>query len=174
MSDTATTMERDPVAQMGVQSEGEYTETKKERRIFTSYLFRNQSNSNVVFSQEPPSPPPTFGAVRRPARVARMLALAHHLQQAIDNGEIQDRAALARKFGLTRARITHLLNLTLLAPDIQEQVLTLEAVDGLEPTSERALRDVSCAVEWEEQRRRWGDVCLSTDRLVLRKIGGRF
>jgi len=56
---------------------------------------------------------------------------------------------------LDRARVTPLLNLTLLAPDIQEKVLVLEAIDGLEPTSERALREVSWATEWEEQRRRW-------------------
>jgi hypothetical protein len=86
----------------------------------------------------------------------------------------RDRAEVARRFGLSRARVTQLLNLTLLAPDIQERVLALEAVDGLEPTSERALREVSCAVEWEEQRRWWGDVCWSTDRLVLRKIRSSF
>ena len=154
MSDTAATVEGSPVANVGAQ--GEDTEAKKEKRIFTSYLFRNRNNSNVVFCQEPPSPPPTFEPVRRPARVARLLALAHHLQRAIDNGEIQDRAALARKYGITRARVTQLLNLTLLAPDIQEQVLALEAVDGLEPTSERALRELSLLVEWVEQRRRWG------------------
>lgn len=124
--------------------------------VFTSHFFRARKGADVVFSQEPPPPPPE--TVRRPARVARMLALAHRLQRAIDRGEIQDRATLARQYGLTRARVTQLLNLTLLAPDIQEQVLALEAVDGLEPTSERALREVSWAMEWEEQRRRWNDL----------------
>jgi hypothetical protein len=33
--------------------------------------------------------------------------------------------------------VTQLLDLTLLAPDIQEAVLALEAVDGVEPMSER-------------------------------------
>lgn len=92
---------------------------------------------------------------RRPARVARMLALAHRLQRAIDSGEIQDRATLARQYGLTRARVTQLLNLTLLAPDLQEQVLGLEAVDGLEPLTERGIRVVAAQASWEEQRRRW-------------------
>jgi hypothetical protein len=132
--------------------EGEDTEAKKGKRIFTSYLFRGRKGSGVAFSQEPPPPPPE--TVRRPARVARMLALAHRLQSAIKNGEYQDRAELARQFDLTRARITQLLNLTLLAPDLQEQVLDLEAIDGLEPTSERALRGVTGLVNWGEQRKR--------------------
>jgi hypothetical protein len=149
MSDATPAAARDTDADVGPQGEDD---TKKGTRIFTTHFFRARKGADVVFSQQPPPPPKT---VRRPARVARMLALAHRLQQAIDSGEIEDRATLARRFGITRARVTQLLNLTLLAPDIQEQVLALEAVDGLEPTSERALREVSWAMEWEEQRRRW-------------------
>ena len=80
---------------------------------------------------------------------------SHKLARDLLPEEIQDRAALARQYGLTRARITQLLNLTLLAPDIQEEVLHLEAVDGLEPTSERTLRKVVRAIDWGEHRRRW-------------------
>ena len=128
-------------------------------RIFTSYLFRGRDGKSVAFRDEPPPPPPE--PIRRPARVARMLALAHRLERAIERGDYTDRADLARQFGLTRARITQLLNLTLLAPDIQEAVLALEALDGVQPTSERALREVCWATDWQEQRERWGQV-LST------------
>jgi hypothetical protein len=38
------------------------------------------------------------------------------------------------------------------APDLQQAVLALEAVDGAEPTSERALRAVAHAGSWLEQR----------------------
>ena len=44
------------------------------------------------------------------------------------------------------------MDLLLLAPDIQEQVLAMKAVDGVEPIGERALRDVLHAGTWEEQR----------------------
>jgi predicted XRE-type DNA-binding protein len=88
-------------------------------------------------------------AVRRPARVAIMLALAHKIQQAIDRGAVSDRAEVARKLGLTRARVTQLLDLTLLAPNIQERILFAESVDGLETTCERTLRAVARAVSWK-------------------------
>jgi hypothetical protein len=84
-----------------------------------------------------------------------MLALAHHLQNAIDRGLVADRAAVARKLGLTRARATQLLDLLLLAPDLQEAVLALEAVDGVEPMAERSLRAVAHAGAWGEQRVAW-------------------
>jgi hypothetical protein len=82
-----------------------------------------------------------------------MLALAHKIQQAIDAGTVSDRAEVARRLGFTRARVTHLMDLTLLAPDLQERVLGLEAVDGVEPISERELRKVAHARTWDEQRR---------------------
>jgi hypothetical protein len=93
--------------------------------------------------------------VRRPAKVARHLALAHHLQAAIERGLVADQAALARKLGLTRARVTQLFDLLMLAADLQEQVLALEAVDGAEPMAERTLRVVAHAGTWAEQRAAW-------------------
>ncbi|MDC0679386.1 hypothetical protein [Sorangium atrum] len=81
-----------------------------------------------------------------------MLALAHHLQSHIDPGLAQDRAAVARKLGLTRAWVTQILNLLMLAPDIQQAALVLEAVDGFEPVAERTLRGVPHAGTWAAQR----------------------
>ena len=129
------------------------TKTPSDRHILTGTLFRRRS-SRVTLAETPPPPKPE--PVRRPAKVARMLALAHHLQSAIDRGLVADRAAVARKLGLTRARVTQLLDLLLLAPDLQLAVLALEAVDGAEPMSERALRAVAHAGSWVEQRAAWG------------------
>ena len=72
--------------------------------------------------------------------MTRMLALAHYLQAAIERGLVADQAAVARKLGLTRARVTQLFYLLMLAADLQEQVLALEAVDGAEPMAGRTLR----------------------------------
>ncbi|MCC6528337.1 MAG: hypothetical protein IT373_37175 [Polyangiaceae bacterium] len=53
------------------------TETPSDRHILTGTLFWRRS-SRVTLSETPPLPKPE--PVRRPAKVARMLALAHHLQ----------------------------------------------------------------------------------------------
>ena len=50
-------------------------------------------------------------------------ALATPVQEAIDKGIVEDRAPVARSLGFTRARVTQLLDLLLLAPYLQEQVL---------------------------------------------------
>jgi len=85
-----------------------------------------------------------------------MLALAHRLQRAIDAGDYKDRAEVARQLALTRARVTQILDLLLLAPDIQEQIIFLERVDGREPVSERRLRNVVRCPNWDDQRSVWG------------------
>jgi len=99
--------------------------------------------------------PPQRDPARRPSRVARMLALAHHVQRAIDSGTVADRAAMAAELRLTRARVTQLLDLLLLAPDIQEAILSVEAVDGVEPFGERHLRPLTRCRSWADQRERW-------------------
>ena len=92
---------------------------------------------------------------RRPARVARMLSLAHHLQNALDQGSARNRAVVARRLGIAESRLSQVLNLLSLAPDIQLSVLQMEAVDGVEPTNEKALRKIAANVRWEEQRKQW-------------------
>ncbi|HYM98031.1 MAG TPA: hypothetical protein VET26_12075, partial [Candidatus Sulfotelmatobacter sp.] len=93
-------------------------------------------------------------AVRRyPARIARQLALAHALQHRVDTGEFADYADMARALGFTRARVTQIMDLLLLAADIQEEILFLEIAPGAQPISERRLRDqVLTSLDWREQR----------------------
>ena len=70
----------------------------------------------------------TQAATGRVPRVARMLALAHEIDRLIRAGELRDLADAARAMGLTRARVTQIANLLLLAPAIQEAILELPPV----------------------------------------------
>lgn len=93
---------------------------------------------------------------RYPARIARQLALAHALRRRLERGEFADFADMARQLGFTRARITQLMDLLLLAPEVQEEILFLELPPGAQPVSERGLREaVLGTIDWQEQRRRW-------------------
>lgn len=92
---------------------------------------------------------------RYPARIARQLALAHALQRRVDAGEFADYATMSRALGLTRARITQLMDLLLLAPDIQEEILFMQAEPGEQPIAERTLRTVVQSLDWPGQRVRW-------------------
>jgi len=104
-----------------------------EGRVFTARLYRARKGCRVTLSTSPPPPRPVHVPVRRPARIAIMLALAHKLQQAIDEGKVKHGAEVARRLGVSRARVAQILELALLPVQEQERVLLLEAVDGREP-----------------------------------------
>ncbi len=74
------------------------------------------------------------------------------MRRLLDSGEVPSAAELARRLGFTRARVSQLLDLTLLAPDIQELVLFAVNVAGRDAITERDLRAVARHREWAKQR----------------------
>ena len=80
------------------------------------------------------------GSGRLP-RVSRLLALALRLDQLIRAGAIADYATLARLGHVSRARVSQILGLLLLAPDIQETLLFLPPTEhGRDPIRLRQLQ----------------------------------
>ena len=99
---------------------------------------------------------PTTGKL---PRVTRLMALAIKLDGLIREGVIRDYADLARLGSITRARATQVMNLLMLAPDIQQEVLFLpKTTAGRDPVSERGLRRVTAIVRWDRQRRAWREL----------------
>ena len=92
--------------------------------------------------------------VGRIPRVSRLMALAIRFEQLLRDGTVADQAELARLGNVTRARVTQIMNLLHLAPDIQEALLFLPRVErGRDPVTERELRAVVAEAEWGRQRR---------------------
>jgi hypothetical protein len=86
-------------------------------------------------------------------RVTRLMALAIKFEGMVACGEVHDYADLARLGFVTRARMTQIMNLLNLAPDIQEAILfTPPTNKGRDPMSERSLRKVTAIVSWTRQR----------------------
>lgn len=84
------------------------------------------------------------------------MALAIQFQDMIQRCEARDYADLARLGCLTRERMSQIMELVWLAPDIQIEVLHLPPVaSGRYPISELALRRIASFPSWSEQRTRW-------------------
>lgn len=100
-------------------------------------------------------------------RVARLLAFAHDLDAQIRAGVYADLASAARAYGLTRARVTQIANLTLLAPAIQEEILAMPPVAvGRDPITERTLRPIVAEPVWERQVEMWSQIHQETPRAM--------
>jgi hypothetical protein len=98
-----------------------------------------------------PSVPPG-----RVPRIARLMALALKFEQLLRQGVIANYAELACLGQVTRARITQIMNLLQLAPDLQEEILFLPRTrHGRDPFHVRQLQPLTQELDWRKQRQTW-------------------
>jgi hypothetical protein len=101
--------------------------------------------------EAPPAPKPVPpGNI---PRISRLMALAIRFDHLIRTGQVEDYADLARLGNVSRARITQIMNLLNLAPDIQENLLFLpNTIRGRDLQTERELRMAVSEFNWYNQR----------------------
>lgn len=100
-------------------------------------------------------PAPSTSAGRLP-KITRLLALAIYFDDMIRKGDAKDYADIGRLTCLCRERVSQIMKLNYLAPDIQLEVLYLPQLPlGRTVISETALRKIANLLSWQEQRREW-------------------
>ena len=105
----------------------------------------------------------------RVPRVSRLMALAIKFEGLINDGIVSDQSELARLAHVTQPRITQIMNLLHLTPDIQEQLLFLPRVtSGRDPIHEKMLRPICAENNWARQREMWEKI----DQEVYSNSGG--
>jgi len=94
--------------------------------------------------------------VENAPRITRLMALAVKFEGLIQQGVVKDYAELARLGQVSRARITQIMNLLNLAPDIQEAILFMTGEGSAEQSLwETSVRTLSAEVIWSRQREQW-------------------
>ena len=89
-------------------------------------------------------------------RIARLVALARHIDDLVRSGTVCSYAMAARLGHISRARMSQILTLVHLAPDLQEQLLFLQRpARGRTAPVLRQVLQVAAALDWDEQRQRW-------------------
>lgn len=84
------------------------------------------------------------------------MVLAIYFDQLISEGVVADQAEIARLGHVSRTRVTQIMNLLNLAPDIQEELLFPRSTPlGRSAVSERVLRPIAASPDWQNQRQRW-------------------
>ncbi len=109
----------------------------------------------------------TAAKARRPAkpprqprtpRVAELLQKAQEWHRQLEAGEAKTQAEIARREGITRARVTQIIGLLRLAPEIQEHVLSLPDMVRRPAITERALRPIAQLEGAAEQKARFEEL----------------
>ncbi len=89
-------------------------------------------------------------------RISRLVALAIRMDEMLRRGEVQDTLELAELGKVSQPRVTQILGLSLLAPDIQEALLFLpRETTGKSKIDERNLRPITGELMWDRQREMW-------------------
>jgi len=84
------------------------------------------------------------------------MALAIYYEDLIREGHVHDYSEIATLGHVTRARVTQIMNLRLLAPDIQENLISLErVVEGRDSLSLRRFQSIALEADWRRQRENW-------------------
>jgi len=133
--------------------------TTKDRRKRAVVATSRDSNPLPSESRRGNAAAPEANVGRVP-RVARLMALAIRFDQLLRDGVVANQTELARLARVTQPRMTQIMNLLHLAPDIQEALLMLPpAHDGRDAISERDLRPIAGLSSWREQRDAWQNLC---------------
>jgi len=92
-------------------------------------------------------------------RISRLMALAIRLERLLREGAVTDYADIARLGHVTRARVSQIMNLLNLAPDIQEDILFLPITPrGRDPIREIHVRPIAAVLDWRKQRKMWQEI----------------
>lgn len=125
-------------------------------KITTEVHFRSMKRGRKELRVGAEEVQPTLGNV---PRVSRLLALALRMDDLCRLGEVADYAELARLTLVTRARMTQIMSLLLLAPDIQEEILYLPRSDGgRDLIGEKMVRPIASVPDWRKQRVMWREM----------------
>jgi hypothetical protein len=108
---------------------------------------RKEMHSGVETAPLPPG---------RVPRVARLMALALRMEELVRTGQVASFSALAALGHVTRARISQVVSLLHLAPDLQEALLFLPpTLRARDPIILADLMPIAACIDWRKQRRLW-------------------
>lgn len=121
---------------------------------YTIHFRKGQNGRKQIREGKAPDPEPL--PVGNIPRISKLLALAIKMDGMIRDGIVKDYTELATLGRVTCARITQIMNLLYLAPDIQEEILLLDRVTkGKDPITEKRVGKLAMEFNWSLQRRQW-------------------
>lgn len=126
-----------------------------EEKQVETLLHKKRDGKRIVLA-DGKAPQPKRPPIGRLPRITRYMALAIYYEDLIRKGHVHDYAEIATLGHVTRARITQIMNLRLLAPDIQEELITLDRViKGRDSLSLRQFQTIALDNDWRSQRKQW-------------------
>ena len=116
-------------------------------------LTRRAPPGQVVSAVPPGRGDPKPPLEPKTPRVVELLRKANEWNALLESGTIASQAAIARREGVTRARVTQIMGLLRLAPEIQEKILSSPGTLHCRYVTERMLRPIGAIADQRDQLR---------------------
>ena len=125
--------------------------TERETTTFTFRFEKAPVQNEVPTERNEERPADEMPPTPSVPKITLLLALAHHMERQLSRGAVRSQKELAARMGITGARVTQIMNMTLLAPEIQEEML----FNQNQRITERCLRRSVGSPLFQDQRRLW-------------------
>lgn len=119
--------------------------------ILTRRIEADQVVRVVPLTQGDFKPPPK----PKTPRIAELLRKAMEWRRQVDAGEVRNQAEIACREGITRARVTQVMGMLRLSPEIKEHILSLPEMARRPSITERMLRPVGAIADQRDQVRKF-------------------
>ncbi|MAO24932.1 MAG: hypothetical protein CMJ35_13005 [Phycisphaerae bacterium] len=107
----------------------------------------------------------------RVPRISKLMALAIRYDQMLNDGVVQSQTELAELLHVSQPRMTQIMNLLHLSPEIQEEILFLSQVEvGRDQVTERDLRRITTEWRWDNQQKAWARSILRHRHFVVSSL----
>lgn len=117
------------------------------------YQSQGKGSRKVIDTGPKPYRPEESGRI---PRVSRLMALALRFEAMLREGIVENQAEIARLGHVTRVRVSQIMNLLNLAPEIQEAILFLPRTQrGRAPLILQQLQPIASTLDWGKQRQLW-------------------
>ena len=96
--------------------------------------------------------------IKKEPLLRQNLVLAYQIQELFKKEKAKNLGQVAQWLHVTHARISQIMNLFFLAPDIQEEILLSDEEEVFQLTKHK-IRKIPMEVSWTKQREMWNEIC---------------
>jgi hypothetical protein len=115
-------------------------------------LTRQVATARVVSAVPPGRGMPKPSTEPRTPRVVELLRKAIEWQNLLESGQVVSQADIARQEGVTRARVTQIMGMLRVSPEIQGNILAMPDTTSRPSLTERMLRPIESIRDARDQR----------------------
>lgn len=83
---------------------------------------------------------------------------AERPSSSLESGDAANQDDIVRREGITRTRVTQVMGMLRLAPEIQQHILSMPEMVGRPAITERALRSITLFDDEHQQLQAFGDI----------------